>query len=384
MIALSTLCVLTGSFEMFWNLMDLLQYLSYIKYVNIQFPTNLNIYFEVFKLISIQPIMNATGISAIFSLLDGNENQFVQTSEKFLTDDINGYFYTNFQSSIFCFVGLYLGYFFAKFMTKILYRIGPYHISLSGYYAGKVIYVIRNLLRLSKQEFYYNGILRMVMSNYYDISFSVFIQLINFNTTSVILSINSYAALLVFCLQMGFFAYMFTKQISFSKERTVQKKEQFSALFDGISESQNIWVTQYNTILLFKKQIFIFLIVYMEYNGTLQALVIAFSQTIFLIYVFKLKPLSNIYEYYKILVADSFLAFNTLLFLVYAYRSQLNLSVDDYLLIGWFHIASFSLILVFSLLCDLKQQATHIYKKIVALIINKVPEQNQGATVIFY
>ena len=53
MIALSIICILTGSFEMFWNLMDLLQYLSYIKYVNIQFPSNLNIYFEVFKLISI-------------------------------------------------------------------------------------------------------------------------------------------------------------------------------------------------------------------------------------------------------------------------------------------------------------------------------------------
>ncbi|CAK74991.1 unnamed protein product (macronuclear) [Paramecium tetraurelia] len=384
MVALSALCILTGSFEMFWNLMDLLQYLSYIKYVNIQFPANLNIYFEVFKLISIQPIMDATGISAIFGLLDGNEDQVVQTSEKFLADDINGYFYTNFQSSIFCLIGLYLGFFIAKFMTSLLYRIGPYHISLTGYYVGKVIYVLRNLLRQSKQEFYYNGILRMVMSNYYDISFSVFIQLVNFNTTSAILSINSYAALIVFCLQMAFFAYMLTKQISFSKEMTVSKKEQYSALFDGIAESQNIWVTQYNTILLLKKQIFIFLIVYMEYNGTLQAIIIAFSQTIFLIYVCKLKPLSNLYEYYKILVADSFLAFNTLLFLAYAYRIQLNLSIDDYLLIGWFHIASFSFILVFSLLCDLKNQAAQIYKKIVALLTIKVPVQNQGATVIFY
>jgi len=32
-------------------------------------------------------------------------------------------------------------------MVKLLYRVGPYHLSLSGYYAGKVIYVLRNILR---------------------------------------------------------------------------------------------------------------------------------------------------------------------------------------------------------------------------------------------
>jgi len=35
MITLSAFCIITGSFEIFWNLMDLLQYLSYIKYINI-------------------------------------------------------------------------------------------------------------------------------------------------------------------------------------------------------------------------------------------------------------------------------------------------------------------------------------------------------------
>lgn len=79
MITLSAFCIVTGSFEIFWNLMDLLQYLSYIKYINIQFPTNLNIYFEVFKLISIQPLMEFTGISSIFSIADGEEEYIVET-----------------------------------------------------------------------------------------------------------------------------------------------------------------------------------------------------------------------------------------------------------------------------------------------------------------
>ncbi|CAD8141976.1 unnamed protein product [Paramecium pentaurelia] len=383
MITLSAFCIITGSFEIFWNLMDLLQYLSYIKYINIQFPTNLNIYFEVFKLISIQPLMEFTGISSIFSIADGEEEYIVETSDKFKQDQINGYFYNNFQSSIFCFLGLFFGYIIAKSLTQFLYTLGPYQLANFGFYPTKFIYIFRNILRKSYKAFYFSAIIKMIMSNYYDISFSVFIQLNHFNTDNIVLQLNSYAALVVCALQLLFFTYMFTKQLSFTKKVTTKNIEQYSALFEGVADSTNIWITQYNTILLLKKQIFIFLIVYMGQNGPLQTIMIGLIQTIFLLYVFVQKPLQNVQEYYKILVAESLLAFNTLLFLTYQYRLQLELSIDDYIMIGWIHIASFSFILLFSLIFDIKSQASILYKRVIKMIHGKQPEIKSG-TVIFY
>lgn len=57
MAGIAALSIMTGSLEMFWNLLDMLQLLSYIKYVNITFPYNIDTYFEVFKLITISPFL---------------------------------------------------------------------------------------------------------------------------------------------------------------------------------------------------------------------------------------------------------------------------------------------------------------------------------------
>lgn len=55
------------------------------------------------------------------SLTDGEKDYFVKTKGKFFYDDINGYFFANFQSTMICFLGLFGFYFFAKISLKILY-----------------------------------------------------------------------------------------------------------------------------------------------------------------------------------------------------------------------------------------------------------------------
>jgi len=86
MIGIAAVAVMTGSLEMIWNLLDILQLLSYIKYINITFPLNLNTYFEIFKLISISPLLDILGIDAIFQEMNGGESPFVETINKFKED----------------------------------------------------------------------------------------------------------------------------------------------------------------------------------------------------------------------------------------------------------------------------------------------------------
>lgn len=90
------LAILTGSFEMVWNLLDMLQLLSYIKYINIDFPLNLNIYFEIFKLITISPLLKYLRVDDILSMLNEGIVPFLETENKFKDDEINAYFLSNF------------------------------------------------------------------------------------------------------------------------------------------------------------------------------------------------------------------------------------------------------------------------------------------------
>lgn len=40
-------CFLTGGFDMIFNIMDLFQLISYLKYLNIDFPYNVSVYFDI-------------------------------------------------------------------------------------------------------------------------------------------------------------------------------------------------------------------------------------------------------------------------------------------------------------------------------------------------
>ena len=47
-LGLVILSILTGGVEIFYNLLDLLQVISYLKYINTQFPYNLETYLNLY------------------------------------------------------------------------------------------------------------------------------------------------------------------------------------------------------------------------------------------------------------------------------------------------------------------------------------------------
>ena len=96
MVGIAAVAVMTGSLEIIWNLLDILQLLSYIKYINIIFPLNLNTYFEIFNLVSISPLLEILGVDAMLQAINGGESPFVETINKFKEDKINAYFLSNF------------------------------------------------------------------------------------------------------------------------------------------------------------------------------------------------------------------------------------------------------------------------------------------------
>lgn len=80
---IAAISALTGNLEIVWNLLDMLQLHSYIKFINISFPYNLDTYFEIFKLITISPLVNYLGIDKILSFLNGGVAPILATANKF-------------------------------------------------------------------------------------------------------------------------------------------------------------------------------------------------------------------------------------------------------------------------------------------------------------
>lgn len=77
------LSLITGSMDIFWNLLDQLQLLSYIKYVNIDFPLNLDTFFELFKIVSVSPLLDLLGFNDFIRLLNGGEIPYQRPTQKF-------------------------------------------------------------------------------------------------------------------------------------------------------------------------------------------------------------------------------------------------------------------------------------------------------------
>lgn len=91
--------------------------------------------------------MATFGIDKFFNSLDGDATYFIPTLNKFQKDEINAYFFTNFQSFLFCFFSAFGGYLATKYTHIALYRIGPYYISKLNLTIGKLIYSTRRNLK---------------------------------------------------------------------------------------------------------------------------------------------------------------------------------------------------------------------------------------------
>ncbi|CAD8085139.1 unnamed protein product [Paramecium primaurelia] len=379
-ISLSSLCLMTGSSELFWNLMDQLQYLSYIKYINIRFPPNLNIYFDVFKMITINPLIQAFGIDKLLNLIQQGENKEISNNDKFFNDDISVNFLDNFNSFLFCSISAYTSYLFVKYSHIYLYRINPQTIKKMNLTVAKIYIFMRKKFMQQSKQFYYNVVLRIFMSSAYDIAFAMTIQLAYFQSNNLSQLITSYASLIVFSSYLGISIYIFNLLQKFSNSNTLKIKQQYEALFEGTQNTQYVWIVQYNSILLLKKFIFICIIVFMQTEGKLQTMIIASNQTLFLLYFISNKPLKNIYEYYKMIITESIIIFNTISFFFYDYLKDIGLHQNFSITLGWVHIFTFSAILSFSLIIDVFLQSQVLLQKLKKFFCDNKKKETSGTS----
>lgn len=190
--------LLTGQFSIISNLLDQIQIISYIKYINIQFPENLNIFFDAFKIVDLKPLLKIIGFDQIFSSIFDDDPNECPSHGKFVEDNLNSCFSYNFQSFIFCLIAGYASYFGSKLILSGFEKLGNYQFRKLDHLISKALLEIRMQLFQLKEEFHFSGLTRILQANYYNITFAALMQLSNQNSSSIDSIFQTVSAVAVF------------------------------------------------------------------------------------------------------------------------------------------------------------------------------------------
>ncbi|CAK72888.1 unnamed protein product, partial (macronuclear) [Paramecium tetraurelia] len=340
----SGVAFLAGNLEILWNLLDMLQQLSYLKFHNLQFPENLQVYFEIFTIGSFTPIINSLQTDMYLHDLFDFEIPIIPGKWKFEYYQINCYFLNNLQTLvtviIIGFVYFVVSYIFYKFLVLVKYQNWPaifYQIqSQSLFQLVRFIFSLQKLARKQYHYFIYSGLIRIFTSNFYEITFTSVLQIANYNTDTTLNRNISLAALITLLVNMCLVAFFFSY---LCKKDKVPKT--LSVLVEGIDNNGQQGSKQYFTILLIKKTLFICNLVVFQGLMAAQSLITACLSGVFSCYIYIYQPFEN-----KILIM-----LNVILFSVYDII-KFDQSKNQAEVLGWINVGGFTLILIVTLAID--------------------------------
>ncbi|CAD8047540.1 unnamed protein product [Paramecium primaurelia] len=354
-ISISGISFAFGNLEILWNVLDMLQQLSYMKFHNIVFPENLQIYFEIFNIGSFTPIVDKLLINQKFENLFNFQTPVIQAKWKFEYYKIDCFYLQYFETFL---VMLILGYIYFiisyliyKFLIFCKYQNLPTIYQRDSLLkVVKFFFFIQTVCRKYYQYFIYSGLIRIYTSNFYEMTYASILQIVNFNSENTLNTTISYLAL--FTLICNIFI-IFSIYCYLSSNNKVTKN--ISVFVQGVNHKKKQGAKQYFTILLIKKTIFIINLVVFQGLMGYQSLITACISGVFSCYFLVYQPFENHFENIKTTITEVLIMVNTLIFSVYEIL-QLNQNRELAEHIGWINISCFTLILISNLVIDILQQ----------------------------
>ncbi|CAD8101520.1 unnamed protein product [Paramecium sonneborni] len=359
MASISSLALITGNTIIFFNLLDLLQSLSYLKFMLYQFPPHLRNFLNTYTKVSLQPIFDYIGVDSYLIKLQGmsTSNQVNQIRNQDPQNILN-------QNYIFNAKGCYFSV-IASILTYIIYcilisqRVERLIIKLSNKYQNnlKMIQIIRLFQKkvqkkclISKIEYLSVGVFRVYYAILHQFMFSVSLQFPNykFDTSFEIFnSVNAICGLLFIVI-----ANIQLLSITSSKIKNESKWKYF------YQESKtHFWALQLKSFQIYRILFYILIIVKLIDYPEAQSILLSIQSFLFLTYLIKFKPQKCVFEMVKLICREFLLIIIIGSFLIYSFE----FSQESLILIGWIHIGLFCTILAINLFLDVLQQIWKTY-----------------------
>ncbi|CAK71225.1 unnamed protein product (macronuclear) [Paramecium tetraurelia] len=340
--------LLLGSPQQFLEILDTLQFYSYLKFINVEYPENLNIYFQSSELISVDPILQFLGIK------DNFENQLginiIQGFGKFYQYQINADLITNIYSQlmqvILFFSLLIILKMYLKFCLKVCFT--SYFIYFFRKRKSKAFESLAiKLYQQNKQIKKYlnfdsiNLIIDFYYANTWDLSFKVLLYL-TFNQQSGIRTLVS----LIFCL----IYFIIGICIGVRNFEIPSNNIDFKKLKNQ----------QHQQIIMLKKITFVLILIRMQDFSIAQCIMLSFSTCAYIGFLFILKVTNTILDLMNILCVEVSVILFTLVNLSFCKDFNNVFTPDQIIRIGFLQIAC----LMFGLLGPLINCVYKFYNKL--------------------
>ncbi|CAK90081.1 unnamed protein product, partial (macronuclear) [Paramecium tetraurelia] len=200
MVGISSFAFLTGNAIMSLNLLDLLQSLSYVKYMQFQFPPHFNDFLNSYTKVSLQPILEISQIDQLFAINTSNHvNSNLQQDPKYIFQQ--PYLY-NVKSCYFSVLISMLTYLTYSLISSDNFQQKIFTLFLNfrnNYKVVKLISIFQQKVQRTcvkqKQEYFSLGIFKVYLAILHQFMFSVMLQFPNYNFSSPFEFFNSINAI---------------------------------------------------------------------------------------------------------------------------------------------------------------------------------------------
>ncbi|KAM3133429.1 hypothetical protein pb186bvf_014433 [Paramecium bursaria] len=349
------LSFLAGGLDIFFNLLDLLQIISYLQYINTQFPYNLEKYLNYFSFLQIKILDDYINIRQY--LVDHNELHISPTKIK--NDGITPNLIANLSSYILIWI-ICFGTFLIvhiilrlqkkmsfdiksedntkKIQTKMILEITKHHILLK--------------CLLFCKEFIYSGLFRVYLSTAYDLCFYLSLNLYYLTFSDYVINVlGSYLTLLCLLIYCTLF-YLAINVVQLKSYNLIMNNQKYGSIYQGL-KLKNMFSKYYNLYLLLKRLLFMLCLV-MAYEVPLfqitGLIIIQIIQVAFLL----LKPLKEQFEYIKQILCEILMLIIEIQIFILVLDDYLNIALRTVL--GWICIVLITLLISSQIIFDTIQQ----------------------------
>ncbi|CAD8130620.1 unnamed protein product [Paramecium sonneborni] len=229
--------LLIGELELFFEVLSILQFQQYLRYINLQFQENLVIYFSFNDMITVQPLLVFVQFSQLLQLIDIEQNE-EYTHGKFRFYKQNISLIINLQCQLLQLLMYLLFIFSFQWLKKFVYNqifcsryfnymsLFSLHISpkivikLSQYFYNICI----NLLKLEKYNSF-SGLQKALLINGWDMIFKTLLYLRHIETKNYIDIEQIIIVIIILILYFKIFSDCFKSQQKQSKNNLLQQFE---------------------------------------------------------------------------------------------------------------------------------------------------------------
>ncbi|CAD8194118.1 unnamed protein product [Paramecium pentaurelia] len=379
---LAIFAFLVGGLQIFWNLLDVLQLISYLQFFNILYPYNVDTYFQLFDFAQFDFIKKVVNIEDII-------NHHVISPEpdyKFAQQGYSSTFYINsiavftvFLTTLAIFIGCRLGF---VFLAKLLQYYSDENDTSLEEEPNVIKFILFRISRNISKMFlniigeFTSGLIRTFMAVTYDYNLSIFLQIRSPNSDNALLQ-SSFALSIIFLLLQLFFLFkgftFMSNQPFFYQQFFIKQK--YGSLYEGIDiQPTKPYSNYYNLVLLCKKILFILFLVNLYYDTSLQIITCSMLNVLFAVYIIYNTPLEDKFEYYKTVGSEFFIWLAEIFILGLYYSQQQGPDENKELLIGWFIIGACTMLIIYQFILDIKQHYEFLIKeyKIIAKLLSRI------------